>query len=47
MPGGMGPFSGSGGGPGGFFGGGGRDIKKDKENMIKANITLSDWAGSP
>jgi cell division protease FtsH len=45
MPGGMNPFSGTG-GPGAFFGGG-RDIKKDKENMIKANITLSDWAGSP
>ena len=23
------------------------DVKKDKENMIKANITLQDWAGSP
>jgi cell division protease FtsH len=45
MPGGTNPFSGTG-GPGAFFGGG-RDIKKDKENMIKANVTLSDWAGSP
>ena len=45
MPGGMNPFSGTG-GQGTFFGGG-RDIKKDKENMIKANVTLSDWAGSP
>lgn len=24
-----------------------KDIKQDKENMQKANITLSDWAGSP
>ena len=23
------------------------DVKKDKENMQKANITLQDWAGSP
>ena len=30
-----------------FFGGGNKNIMKDKENMIKANITLSDWAGSP
>ena len=38
----MGPF-----GNGGFLGLKNQDIKKDKENMIKANITLHDWAGSP
>ena len=31
-----------------FFGKpGNNDIRKDKENMQKANISLSDWAGSP
>ena len=35
------PFSGS---SGGIFG---NDIKKDKTNMINANISLQDWAGSP
>lgn len=34
------------GGGGGMFGGS-KDILKDKEAMIKSNITLADWAGSP
>lgn len=46
MPGNMNsPFS-----NGGLFGGGSgfrNDLMADKNNMIKANITLSDWAGSP
>lgn len=32
---------------GGGFGWNKNNIKADKENMIKANITLKDWAGSP
>ena len=41
MPGNMSPPSFG----GGFFGNG--NLNKDKENMIKANVTLQDWAGSP
>jgi cell division protease FtsH len=37
-----GPFRNMGG-----FGWNKNNIKADKENMIKANITLKDWAGSP
>ena len=47
----MGPFAGGGaGGRGGASFLNNRnniDVKKDKEAMIKANITLQDWAGSP
>ena len=47
----MGPFAGGGaGGRGGASFLNNRnniDVKKDKEAMIKANITLHDWAGSP
>ena len=38
----IGPF-----GNGGFLGLKNKEITKDKENMIQANITLNDWAGSP
>jgi cell division protease FtsH len=42
ISGGGGPFKNIGG-----FGFNKNNIKADKENMIKANITLKDWAGSP
>ena len=44
MPNNISPFGGPG---GGLFGGNPNDLLKDKENMIKANISLADWAGSP
>lgn len=47
MPNNISPFGGPGGGGGGLFGGKPNDLLKDKENMIKANISLADWAGSP
>ena len=46
----IGPFAGGAGGRGGASFLNNRnniDVKKDKEAMIKANITLHDWAGSP
>jgi len=46
MPGNISPFGRSGGN--GLFGGiGNEDVTKDKIQMQKENITLSDWAGSP
>lgn len=48
MPmGGGGPFGGGAGGASFLNNRNKFDVKKDKENMQKANITLQDWAGSP
>ena len=48
MPmGGSGPFGGGAGGASFLNNRNKFDVKKDKENMQKANITLQDWAGSP
>lgn len=41
------PFGGGAGGASFFNNRNNFDVKKDKENMQKANITLQDWAGSP
>ena len=41
------PFGGGGGGASFLNNRNKFDVKKDKENMQKANITLQDWAGSP
>ena len=45
--GGGGPFGGGAGGASFLNNRNKFDVKKDKENMQKANITLQDWAGSP
>jgi cell division protease FtsH len=48
MPmGGGGPFGGGAGGASFLNNRNTFDVKKDKENMQKANVTLQDWAGSP